>query len=114
MNTGAANVVRRAHDADGDVAGDAFVGAAEAGVDERDSFRGAPSRPVIAVEAAVLNGFGEVLGGDGGGLIEIGDGSGDFEHAVVGAGGEAHAADGHFERALAGIVECADLADIAG
>ena len=37
----------------------------------------------------------------------------DFEDAVVGAGGEAHAADGHFEGALAGIVEGADFADIA-
>jgi hypothetical protein len=72
------------------------------------------SGPVITVEAAVLDGFGEVLGSDGGGLIEVGDGAGDFEDAVVGAGGEAHAADGHFEGALAGIVESADFADVAG
>src|ERR1035441_5134613 len=75
---------------------------------------GIQSSPVIAVEAAVLDGFGEVFGGDGGGFIEIGDGAGDFEDAVMGAGGEAHAADGHFEGALAGIVESADFADIAG
>jgi hypothetical protein len=72
------------------------------------------SGPVIAVEAAVLDGFGEVLGGDVGGMIEVGDGAGDFEDAVVGAGGEAHAADGHFEGAFAGIIEGADAADIAG
>ena len=75
---------------------------------------GIQSSPVIAVEAAVLDGFGEVLGGDGGGFIEVGDGAGNFEDAVVGAGGEAHASDGHFEGALAGIVESADFADIAG
>ena len=72
------------------------------------------STPVIAIQRAVLDGFGEVLGGDGGGLVEVGDGAGDFEDAVVGAGGEAHAADGHFEGALAGVVEGADAADIAG
>src|ERR1035438_7382189 len=75
---------------------------------------GIQSSPVITVEAAVLDSFGEVLGGDGGGFVEIGDGAGDFEDAVMGAGGEAHTADGHFEGALAGIVESADFADIAG
>ena len=75
---------------------------------------GIQSSPVIAVEAAVLDGFGKVLGGDGGGFIEVGDGAGNFEDAVVGAGGEAHASDGHFEGALAGIVESADFADVAG
>ena len=30
------------------------------------------------------------------------------------AGGEAHAADGHFEGAFAGIVEGADSADVTG
>src|ERR1017187_9097692 len=75
---------------------------------------GIQSSPVIAVEAAVLDGFGEVLGGDGGGFIEVGDGAGNFEDAVVGPGGEAHASDGDFAVALAGIVESADFADIAG
>src|ERR1035437_3796938 len=79
-----------------------------------EKLAGVWSGPVVAVEAAVLNGFGEVLGGHGGGVIEVGHGARDFEDAVVGAGGEAHAADGHFEGALAGIVERADLADIAG
>src|ERR1035438_2354691 len=72
------------------------------------------SGPVVAVEAAVLHGFGQMFGGDGGGFIEVGDGAGDFENAVVGAGGKSHAADGHFERALAGIVQRADGADLPG
>jgi hypothetical protein len=42
-----------------------------------------PQRPI---EGAVLNGFADVLGGDGVGLGEIGEGAGDFEDAVVGAG----------------------------
>ena len=66
-------------------------------------------RPIIAIQTAILDGFGEVLGGDGGGMIEVGDGAGDLEDAVVGAGGEAHAADGHFEGAFAGVVESAGV-----
>ena len=58
--------------------------------------------PIRAVEAAVLDCFGEVFGADVVGVIQVGDGAGDLEDAVVGAGAEAHAADGHFERALAG------------
>jgi hypothetical protein len=72
------------------------------------------SGPVVPIQTPVLHRFGEVFGSDGGGFIQVGDGAGDFENAVVGAGGEAHPTDRHFERALAGIVECADLADIAG
>ena len=60
-----------------------------------------------------MDSFGEVFGGDGGGVIEVGHGPRDLEDAVVGAGGEAHAADGHFEGAFAGIVKRADFADIA-
>jgi hypothetical protein len=43
-----------------------------------------------------LDGFAEVLGLDGGGGFQIGDGAGYFQDAVVGAGGEAEAGDGVF------------------
>ena len=42
--------------------------------------------PVAAVEAVVLDGFGEVLGEDAVGIVEVGDGAGDFEETVVGTG----------------------------
>ena len=42
--------------------------------------------PVSAVERAVLDGFGDVFGFDVGGVFDIGDGAGDFQDAVVGAG----------------------------
>ena len=45
---------------------------------------------------------------------EVGDGAGDLENAVVGAGGEAHAAHGHLECALSGRIERAEFADAAG
>ena len=54
-----------------------------------------------------------MLGGDGGGMIEVGDGAGDLQDAVVRAGRKPHPPHRHFERALAGVVERADLADIA-
>jgi len=61
-----------------------------------------------------LDWLGDMFGADRGRLAEIGDGAGDFQDSIVRAGGEAHAADGHFESALAGIVEGADFADGAG
>jgi hypothetical protein len=36
----------------------------------------------ITVQAAVLDGFGEMFGGDAGRLIEVGDSARDFAHAV--------------------------------
>jgi hypothetical protein len=44
-----------------------------------------PKRPI---EGPILDGFADVLGGDAVGSGEIGDGAGDFEDAVVGAGAE--------------------------
>ena len=43
----------------------------------------------LAVEQAVLDGFGEVVFGDFFGAFEVGDGSGDAADLVVGAGAEA-------------------------
>src|SRR6266508_1178347 len=54
--------------------------------------RRAPSQ--AAVEPAVLDGLGDVLGGDVGGTGEVGDGPRDFEDAVVGPRGEAEPRDG--------------------
>src|ERR1035441_7550024 len=50
-------------------------------------------RPVIAIQTPVLHRFGEVLGADVRGMIEVGDEIGDLEDAVVGAGGEATQAE---------------------
>jgi hypothetical protein len=47
-----------------------------------------------AVNGAVLDGFGDVLGLEVGGVVEVGDGAGDFEDAIGGAGGESEFADG--------------------
>ena len=67
------------------------------------------SAPVAAVQAAVLHRFCQVLGSDRLGVIEIGDGAGDFEDAVMCASAQAHAADGHLERSLTCVVESAEL-----
>ena len=70
----------------------------------------APSTPVVPVQAAVLHGFGDVFGFDAIQAAEVGDGAGDFEDAVVRARRQAHAAHGHLERALAGVVQRAEPA----
>jgi len=69
------------------------------------------SAPVAPIEAPVLHRLGDVFGLNGFGSGNVRDGATDFENAVVGAGGEAEAADGHFEGALAGIVQRAGLAE---
>jgi hypothetical protein len=55
-----------------------------------------------AVEGAILDGFEEVRGFDAVGVGEVGDGAGDFEDAVVGAGGEGELFHGLLEE-LAGF-----------
>ncbi len=55
-----------------------------------------------------------MLAGNARDAFEIGDGAGDLENTVMGSGGKAHAADGHFEGALTGIVEGAKRADLGG
>ena len=49
--------------------------------------------PRLAVEIAVADGLGEVLGLDGGRSVEVGDGAGQSEDSVVGAGTELQAVD---------------------
>src|SRR5690348_10442101 len=84
--------------------------------DDRPGLTGktANSGPVGTVEGAVLDGFAEVLGLDGGGGIEVGDGAGDFKDAVVGACGKAEAGDGVFEELFAFGRDGAVFADELG
>ena len=46
------------------------------------------SRPVLAVQVAVADGFGQVGGLDGLAAVEVGNGAGYLEDTVVGAGRE--------------------------
>lgn len=62
----------------------------------------------------VLDGFGEVFGEDMVSLFEVGDGAGEFDEAVVGAGGEAHGGNGVAQEVFAGLVEGAELAEERG
>lgn len=62
----------------------------------------------------VLDGFGEVFGEDVVSLFEVGDGAGEFDEAVVGAGGEAHRGDSLAQEVFAGLVEGAELAEERG
>uniref|UniRef100_E6PYE0 Uncharacterized protein n=1 Tax=mine drainage metagenome TaxID=410659 RepID=E6PYE0_9ZZZZ len=70
--------------------------------------------PVAAVERAVLDGFSEVTDGEGFGAFEVGDGAGDLENAVVGAGAEALLLHGAFEQPLGVCAEVAVGANLAG
>lgn len=55
---------------------------------------GGGGAPGGAVEGAVADGFAHVVGEDGGGGVEVGDGAGHFEDAVVGAGAHVEARHG--------------------
>jgi hypothetical protein len=46
-----------------------------------------PSTPILPIQAAELDGFGDVVGGDDVGLVKVGNGSGNAENAVVPARG---------------------------
>src|SRR5262245_60397998 len=70
-------------------------------------------RPIVPIEAAILHGLSDVLGADRWRPAEIGNRTCDLENAVVGTGGESHTTHRHFERALAGVIECAELANVA-
>ena len=61
----------------------------------------ARSCPVRAVEAAVLDRLGDVLGLEVGGVFQISDGSGDLQDAVVGAGAQPLLGHRALEQALA-------------
>ena len=63
--------------------------------------------PEVAVEGSEADGFQDVVGADGGALGEVGEGAGDFEDAVVGAGGEVHVVHGVLKVGAAFGVELA-------
>ena len=66
--------------------------------------------PGGAVEGAVGDGFADVAGEDVGGGVEVGDGAGDAEDAVVGAGRHVVAVHSGAQEAHGGVVEAAMLA----
>ena len=55
-----------------------------------------------------------MLGRDCGRVIEIGNGAGDTQDAIVGAGRKVHPANRHFESSLAAIIECAEGTKLRG
>jgi len=55
----------------------------------------------LSIEASVLDGFGDVVGLDVLLVDEVGDGAGDSQDLVVGAGAEAQLGDGLLEHGLA-------------
>lgn len=67
-----------------------------------------------AVKRPVLNGFEQVVGSDVFAGFEIGNGSGDFDDPVVGAGGKAELPDGLVQERLAGIVDPAEFFQVFG
>ncbi len=68
--------------------------------------------PQLPIEAPIRNRFGDVAFLEMLGAVQVGDGAGHAEDAVVGAGGEAEAFHGGVEKFLAGFVEDAELAEL--
>jgi hypothetical protein len=69
--------------------------------------------PKGAIEGAVLDGFADVLGGDGVGSVEIGDRARDLEDTVVGAGAEVQFGHRNADELLRFVAEFAVLLDLA-
>jgi hypothetical protein len=65
------------------------------------------------VQRSVLNRLGQMLLADLFAAGEVGNGAGDFEDAGVGAGGETEAVGDHLHQFLSGLVEGAELSDLA-
>ena len=68
----------------------------------------------LPIQPPVLHGLRDVVGLDILLALHVGDGAGDAEDLVVGAGGEAHLRHGLLEEGLAGGVQLAELTDLAG
>ena len=62
------------------------------------------SRPVLAVQVAVADGFGQVGGLDGLAAFQVGNGAGYLEDTVVGAGREVEACHGAFQQGEAALI----------
>jgi hypothetical protein len=73
----------------------------------------APSRPVVAIERAILHRLCNVLGAHRGRPAEIGDAARHLQNPIVRARRKPHPPHSHFERPLPRIVERADFADRA-
>ena len=67
----------------------------------------------MALGAAILDGFGDVLGADFICAIQISDGAGELEDLVVGAGAEGERLHGVGEDGFGGAVDLAVLLDLA-
>lgn len=72
------------------------------------------SPPQLAVEGAVLDGFADVVGVDVLDAGEVGNGAGDFQDAVVGAGAQVVLGHGVLEQGGGGIVHGAVGLEFAG
>src|ERR1700722_13066205 len=70
--------------------------------------------PVGAIEASVLDSFGDVFGFDVRGVFDIGDGASDFQDAVVRASTESLLGHGTLEQTLTVGGEFTEGADVAG
>jgi hypothetical protein len=68
--------------------------------------------PVTAVEAPILNCFGQMFGRDTRIRIEVGDGSRNFQNPVVRPRRQAQPPNRHFERPLTRIVESAQASQL--
>jgi hypothetical protein len=70
--------------------------------------------PVGAIEASVLDGFGDVFGFDVRGVFDVCDGTGNFQDAVVSAGAESLLGHGALQQTLTVGGEFTEGADMAG
>ena len=68
----------------------------------------------FAVPRPVLDGLGEVGGRNAIAAVEIGNRASEAEHTVIGAGGQAQAADRGMEQRFAGRVDRAVFSDVGG
>ena len=72
-----------------------------------------PLCPVASVEASIADGLGDVVGLDVRGVVEVGDGAGDFQDAAIGTGGELQAIHRHAEQVDGGGVGFGKLVELA-
>ncbi len=70
--------------------------------------------PVGAIQASVLDGFGDVFGFDVRGVFDVGDGTGNLQDAVVSAGAESLLGHGALQQTLTIGGEFTKGTDVAG
>ena len=64
--------------------------------------------------SAILDSFGEVFWGDVIGIIEVSNGTSEFEDTVIGSGGEVESVGGFLEQCFGFIREVTKLLDFLG